>query len=95
MARRRSGNMGSPPSGQSPFSSAENMLKLRREGRRFVDEAAAAAGALGGGYKGHDEKLAGAIAAAWWGGVGWRGLNSFDPCFCNVERRMVSMFFKG
>ena len=65
MARRRSGNMGSPPSGQSPFSSAENMLKLRREGRRFVDEAAAAAGAKGGGYGGHDEKLAGAIASAW------------------------------
>lgn len=65
MARRRSGNMGSPPSGQSPFGAAEHVLKLRREGKQFVDQAAAAAGAAGGGYRGHDDQLAGAIAAAW------------------------------
>ena len=64
MARRRSGNMGSPPSGQSPFSSAENMLRLRREGKAFVDRAVAEKG-LDGGYRGHDDKLAGAIASAW------------------------------
>ena len=66
MARRRSGNMGSPPSGQNPFTSAEKMLRLRREGKAYVDAAATRAGAAAaGGYRGHDEKLSGAIAAAW------------------------------
>lgn len=66
MARRRSGNMGSPPSGQNPFTSAEKMLRLRREGKAYVDAAATHAGATAaGGYRGHDEELSGAIAAAW------------------------------
>ena len=68
MARRRSGNMGSPPSGQNPFAAAEQMLRLRREGKAFADAAAAESGRGGGAsYRGHDEKLSGAIAAAWLG----------------------------
>jgi hypothetical protein len=30
------------------------MLKLRREGKRFVDQAAAGGGGMGGAYKGKD-----------------------------------------
>jgi ferredoxin len=60
MARRRSGNMGSAPSGTNPFANAERMLKMRREGKAFLNEAGE-----GGTYKGHDEKLGGAITAAW------------------------------
>ena len=42
------------------------MLRLRREGKAYVDAAATRAGAAAaGGYRGHDEKLSGAIAAAW------------------------------
>jgi ferredoxin len=48
MARRRSGNMGSPPSGQNPFAAAEQMLRLRREGKAFADAAAAESGRGGG-----------------------------------------------
>ena len=66
MARRRSGNMGSAPSGQNPFARAESILKWRREGKQFIDAAARkAGGAEAGTYRGHDEALAGAIAAAW------------------------------
>ena len=66
MARRRSGNMGSAPSGQNPFARAERILKWRREGKRFIDAAAKQAGGVEGGtYRGHDEALAGAIASAW------------------------------
>lgn len=66
MARRRSGNMGSAPSGQNPFARAESILKWRREGKQFIDAAAKkAGGAEGGTYRGHDEALAGAIASAW------------------------------
>ncbi len=61
MARRRSGNMGSPPSGTNPFSNAEHIIKMRREGKAFINEV----GGDGGVYRGHDEKLGGAIAAAW------------------------------
>ena len=49
MARRRSSNMGSPPSGQNPFTSAEKMLRLRREGKAYVDAAATRAGATAAG----------------------------------------------
>jgi ferredoxin len=62
MARRRSGNMGSPPSGTNPFANAEKIVKLRREGKAYVDEVGGAGGAP---YRGHDEKLSGAIASAW------------------------------
>ena len=66
MARRRSGNMGSAPSGQNPFARAESILKWRREGKCFIDAAAKQAGGVEGGtYRGHDEALAGAIASAW------------------------------
>ena len=45
-------NMGSAPSGTNQFANAERMLKMRREGKAFLNE-------VGNGetYRGHDEKL--------------------------------------
>ena len=44
--------MGSAPSGTNQFANAERMLKMRREGKAFLNE-------VGNGetYRGHDEKL--------------------------------------
>lgn len=57
MMRRRSGNMGSAPTNESPFYKAERFVKARREAR--IQEAAA------GGARLHDDELAAAIARAW------------------------------
>eukprot|EP00747_Dinoflagellata_sp_TGD_P189286 gnl/TRDRNA2_/TRDRNA2_49438_c0_seq1.p1 gnl/TRDRNA2_/TRDRNA2_49438_c0~~gnl/TRDRNA2_/TRDRNA2_49438_c0_seq1.p1 ORF type:complete len:442 (+),score=71.60 gnl/TRDRNA2_/TRDRNA2_49438_c0_seq1:42-1367(+) len=61
MARRRSGNMGAAASSQSPFTRAENMLKLRKEARAEQMRKKK----LKAGEGVHDEVLVAAIAAAW------------------------------
>ena len=38
MARRRSGNMGSAPSSDNPFSRADTFIKHRREAQAFVSD---------------------------------------------------------
>ncbi|GFH28112.1 uncharacterized protein HaLaN_26548, partial [Haematococcus lacustris] len=58
MARRRSGNMGSAPTNESPFARAELFVRVRRDAK--VDEVAA-----GGVARLHDEALSAAIAKAW------------------------------
>jgi ferredoxin len=57
IALRRSGNMGSAPARMNPWLQAERLLKMRKDGRT--------APAQDRSFQGHDEGLAGAIAAAW------------------------------
>lgn len=59
MARRRSGNMGSPPSGGNPFHRAELFLKLRRDIKVAEEQSG------GRVQRMQDEHLAASIAQAW------------------------------
>ncbi|KAJ9523708.1 hypothetical protein QJQ45_020152 [Haematococcus lacustris] len=63
MARRRSGNMGSAPTNESPFARAELFVRVRRDAK--VDEVRSEQVAAGGVARLHDEALSAAIAKAW------------------------------